>query len=153
MKNKEQLVLYFDEEKCSGCLSCMIACSYSHFGVIDLTKAHIRIVENPDKPASFIAAHCAHCEHPICEASCPTGALKKSEETGIVTINEMLCIGCKSCNYACPLSMPWFDEEAGVSRKCDLCQELGYPRCVMFCTTGALKLIPRVEARKLVGGD
>ena len=33
---------------------------------------------------------------------CPTGATTKDEETGIVSVDSELCIGCESCIKACP---------------------------------------------------
>ena len=68
--------------------------------------------------------------------------------TGIVKINTMQCIGCRSCNFACPISIPHYDPILKISLKCDLCE--GDPWCVKFCTTGALHYIPRKEARKLI---
>jgi len=143
---EEQGVLYYDPEKCSGCLFCMIVCSFKHFKVISEDKSHVKVFPNPDKPAYFISAHCAHCEYPACEAACPVNAIRKDEK-GIVKINTMQCIGCRSCNFACPISIPHYDPILKISLKCDLCE--GDPWCVKFCTTGALHYIPRKEARKL----
>ncbi|PCN50495.1 4Fe-4S ferredoxin, partial [Candidatus Geothermarchaeota archaeon ex4572_27] len=74
------------------------------------------------------------------------GAIWK-DEAGIVRINRLKCIGCKSCNYACPLSAPIFIEELRASSKCDLCD--GDPECVKFCSSGALRAYPREEALNL----
>lgn len=46
---------------------------------------------------------CQHCSEPACEAVCPTGATHKDEATGIVLVDENVCIGCDSCIAACPL--------------------------------------------------
>lgn len=148
--SSSQLVLYFDPEKCTGCGMCMVACSFHHFNAIDISRSKVRVYEDPDRPGFFVVAYCAHCEFPACEAACPVDAIEKNSETGLVTINPLLCIGCKSCNYACPIGMPIFDEERRVSHKCDFCRDIGTPRCVEFCTTGALSVATRREAVLLV---
>ena len=145
----EQEVIVFDAEKCSGCSYCMVVCAFHHHSDIDLDKSYIHVFMSEAKPVFFVNAHCTHCEHPICEAVCPTEpkAIIKDPKTGIVTIDTIRCIGCKSCNYACPLSIPLFDQITGVSNKCDFCD--GDPFCVKYCSTGALKLVSRREAKKL----
>lgn len=143
-----QKVLLHNPEKCSGCTLCMLICSFSHFNVCDYALSSIKIVNDPGRKGRFIAIYCSHCEFPICEASCPKNAIKKDKETGIVKINSMLCIGCKTCNVLCPIGVPWFHEKRRVSIKCDLCG--GLPYCVRFCSTGALTLVPREEARAKV---
>jgi len=144
-----QRVLAHDTERCTGCTFCMVICAFSHFNVCDYNLSSIKIVDDPEVRGRFIATYCSHCEHPICEATCPKNAVKKDPNTGIVRINSMMCIGCRSCNVLCPIGVPWFHDRRRVSMKCDLCDE--EPNCVRFCTTGALKFVPREEARlKLV---
>jgi len=147
---KSQKVLLYNPGKCSGCLYCMIVCSYSHFNEISLEKAHLEVVQDPFNINSFINAHCAHCYYPYCEAACPTDpkAIYKDEETGFVLINPSLCIGCKSCNYACPLSIPHFDETLKISVKCDACK--GDFLCAKYCSTGALRVVTREEALEAI---
>jgi carbon-monoxide dehydrogenase iron sulfur subunit len=144
----EQLVLYFDPELCTGCTYCMLACSFEHFKILDYNLSNLWINPDPDKPFYYIAAHCSHCEDPICMAACPADAITKDEETGIVNINQNACIGCRSCNVMCPISIPWRNDERKVSFKCDFCD--GDPKCVKFCPTGAMSLKTRKEARELL---
>jgi len=144
---KDQRVLLYDPHKCSGCFICMLVCSYTHYGFFDLSKSHIRVYENPRVPLSFISMYCVHCEHPICEAACPVNpkAISKDPKTGFVRIDRMRCIGCRSCVYACPISIPHFDDEYGVCSKCDACN--GMFLCAEFCSTGALRVVSRGEAK------
>ena len=140
-------VLLFDPRRCTGCRSCEVACSFKHYSVCDYTKSHIRHFFDPPT-GNFETAHCQHCEDPLCEAACPTEAIRKDLTTGIVKINPLKCIGCQACNFACPLSIPRFDAERRVSAKCDLCD--GDPECVKFCSTRALRYMSRDEARRLM---
>jgi Fe-S-cluster-containing dehydrogenase component len=126
----------------------MEVCSYWHFGICSLEKNHIKILEDPKKKAAFIGIHCAHCDTPLCMASCPAEAIKKDEKTGMVTIDNLKCIGCRTCIVACPVSNPWYDEVRKTVYKCDLCG--GDPQCVKFCPTAAIQYIPREKARELV---
>lgn len=146
----EQKVLFYDPQKCSGCKYCMLSCSFYHFGVLDLEKAYLRVYHDDTKPVTFVNAHCTHCEYPMCEAACPVDpkAIVKDPELGFVTIDKMRCIGCRSCQYACPISIPIFDEGFKISFKCDFCD--GDPRCAKFCSTGAIKVVSRGEAKKLM---
>lgn len=146
----KQRVIIYDPRKCSGCKYCMIACSFYHYGVIDLNKSYLHVYENEKRPGSFINVHCTHCEYPLCEAACPVEpkAIVKDPETGIVKIDKLRCIGCRSCIYACPISIPIFDEKYEVCVKCDFCD--GDPVCAKYCTTGALKVVSREEAKKIM---
>lgn len=146
----KQRVLVYDPRKCSGCKYCMIACSFYHYGVIDLNKSYLHVYENEKRPGSFINVHCTHCEYPLCEAACPVEpkAIVKDLKTGIVKIDKLRCIGCRSCIYACPISIPIFDETYEVCVKCDFCN--GDPVCAKYCTTGALKVVSREEAKKIM---
>lgn len=149
MLNVAQKVLVHDPERCSGCMLCMVICSFEHYRTFSFERSLIRIVENPKQRGKFVVIHCAHCEYPICEVVCPSNAILKEEETGIVRINPMKCIGCKNCIVMCPISALRFDHKHRVPVKCDLCN--GDPRCIKFCSTHALTFVYREEARKRYG--
>lgn len=146
-----QQVLIYDPEKCSGCYYCMIVCSFTHFEEANFEKAYLRVYPDESNPLVFINAHCTHCEHPFCVAACPIEpkAITKDDD-GLVTIDKMRCIGCKSCNYACPISIPIFEEANGISNKCNFCE--GDPQCAKYCSTGALQVVSRKEAGITRGG-
>lgn len=67
---------------------------------------------------------CNHCLNPSCVASCPSGALYKRGEDGIVLIDQKRCRGWRSCVAACPYKKSFYNWSTGKSEKCILC----YPR-------------------------
>ncbi len=67
---------------------------------------------------------CNHCSNPACVASCPSGALYKRGEDGIVLINQKRCRAWRSCVSACPYKKTYYNWSTGKSEKCLLC----YPR-------------------------
>ncbi len=67
---------------------------------------------------------CNHCLNPSCVASCPSGALYKRGEDGIVLIDQKRCRGWRSCIAACPYKKTFYNWSTGKSEKCVLC----YPR-------------------------
>ena len=67
---------------------------------------------------------CNHCLNPACVAACPSGALHKRAEDGIVLIDQDRCRGWRHCVAACPYKKTYFNWDTGKSEKCILC----YPR-------------------------
>ncbi len=49
----------------------------------------------------FVTLACMHCEAPPCRDVCPTLATQQTE-SGVVIIDENLCVGCGACVTACP---------------------------------------------------
>lgn len=56
--------------------------------------------------AYAVTFSCGHCDNPACVSVCPTGAHAKDPETGLVTVDAEVCIGCGSCVEACPYGAP-----------------------------------------------
>jgi len=80
---------------------------------------------------------CNHCLNPACVASCPSGALYKRGEDGIVLIDQKVCRAWRSCVAACPYKKTYFNWHTGKSEKCILCfprLETGQaPACFHSC--------------------
>ncbi len=80
---------------------------------------------------------CNHCLNPACVASCPSGALYKRGEDGIVLIDQKNCRGWRSCVAACPYKKSYYNWTTGKSEKCILCfprVETGQaPACFHSC--------------------
>ena len=64
---------------------------------------------------------CNHCLNPSCVAACPSGALYKRGEDGIVLIDQKVCRAWRSCVAACPYKKTYYNWFTGKSEKCILC--------------------------------
>jgi nitrate reductase beta subunit len=85
----------------------------------------------------YVPRICNHCANPSCVASCPSGALYKRGEDGIVLINQDTCKGWRACITACPYKKIYYNWKTGKSEKCILCYpklETGQiPNCFQSC--------------------
>jgi nitrate reductase / nitrite oxidoreductase, beta subunit len=85
----------------------------------------------------YLPRICNHCLNPACVASCPSGALYKRGEDGIVLINQAECRAWRMCVTACPYKKSYYNWNTGKSEKCILCfprLEAGYaPACMHSC--------------------
>ena len=136
---------HFNSEFCVGCRCCQIVCKEKKGLDIGILYRRVRDFETGAFPTPgyyHISSTCNHCDSPACLAFCPVAAIEKNEETGIVTIDTGICIGCKQCIDACPYKVPQFFEQANVADKCDFCQDLlandEGPVCVEACPQFAL---------------
>ena len=92
-----QYAFYFDSNKCSGCKTCQVACKETYKlpvnnlyrkvlnyqgGTWELNEAGSYVPNGVF--GYFVSMACNHCVDPACVANCPTGAMQKDEETGIV---------------------------------------------------------------------
>jgi len=72
----------------------------------------------------YLPRICNHCLNPACVASCPSGAIYKRGEDGVVLINQKVCRAWRMCVTACPYKKSYYNWGTGKSEKCILC----YPR-------------------------
>jgi nitrate reductase beta subunit len=72
----------------------------------------------------YLPRLCEHCLNPACVASCPSGAIYKREEDGVVLIDQDKCRGWRMCVSGCPYKKIYFNWDSGKSEKCTFC----YPR-------------------------
>jgi len=158
-----QLGLYFDQTRCVGCFTCVVACKDWHdIPAGPANWMNVRCIEQgkfPDVFVAYLVRPCYHCEDPLCRAHCPTGAISKSDENGIVTVNQDLCLGlseCGICKEVCPYGAPQFGAEPDARmQKCELCAERWQqgkkPICVEACLMRALDAGPMEELKKTYG--
>jgi anaerobic dimethyl sulfoxide reductase subunit B (iron-sulfur subunit) len=108
--------------------------------------------EFPSITRTFLSLACMHCGKPACLAVCPTDAISKRAEDGIVVVDRSKCNGCQECFSACPYNVPQFGED-GTMQKCDFCIEIDKgPACVKPCPTGALRYGPMEKLSELAAG-
>jgi nitrate reductase beta subunit len=72
----------------------------------------------------YLPRICEHCLSPSCVASCPSGAMYKREEDGIVLVDQDACRSWRMCVSGCPYKKVYFNWQSGKAEKCTLC----YPR-------------------------
>jgi len=86
---------------------------------------------------NYIPRICNHCLNPSCVAACPSGAIYKRAEDGIVLVNENKCRAWRMCVAACPYKKVYYNWASGKSEKCILCfprMETGQaPACAHSC--------------------
>ncbi len=72
----------------------------------------------------YLPRLCEHCLNPTCVAACPSGAIYKREDDGIVLIDQEKCRGWRMCVSGCPYKKIYYNWSSGKSEKCIFC----YPR-------------------------
>ena len=127
----------FYPEKCDGCNRCAEVCAEVKSGTKNLDQSRIR-VETGEKGGEFGLALCRQCGEPMCEMHCPSGALYKDEDTGVIHWIGEKCVGCQLCTLACPFGGITFSSVSEKVIKCDFCD--GDPACVKACPLGALEV-------------
>ena len=85
----------------------------------------------------YLPRICNHCLNPACVAACPSGAIYKRGEDGVVLVNQEKCRGWRMCVSACPYKKTYYNWNSGKSEKCILCFpriESGQaPACMHTC--------------------
>jgi nitrate reductase beta subunit len=85
----------------------------------------------------YVPRICNHCLNPACLAACPSGAIYKRGEDGIVLVSQDKCRAWRMCISACPYKKVYYNWSTGKSEKCILCyprQETGQaPACFHAC--------------------
>ena len=149
-----QYAFYFDSTRCTGCKTCELACK--DYKDLDKDTAFRKVFDYEGgawedagdgcyKTTGFVyhvSMSCNHCDNPACTGVCPTHAMHKDADTGLVSVDADKCIGCGYCHMACPYNAPKVDRSAGHSVKCNGCAERvaegKRPICVEACPLRAL---------------
>ncbi|RJX22133.1 MAG: 4Fe-4S dicluster domain-containing protein [Desulforudis sp.] len=159
MSGKMMLV---DVTKCTACRGCQSACknwnmlpgnetsftgNYENppdLGPSTWTRvAFNEVVEGTTVRWSFAKIQCMHCDDPVCAAVCPYMAISKNAQTGAVTVNRDVCIGCGFCQVFCPYEIPRVNNQNKKVYKCTMCHDRVasglLPACVQTCPVQALQ--------------
>jgi nitrate reductase beta subunit len=92
----------------------------------------------------FLPRICEHCLNPSCAASCPSGAIYKRAEDGIVLVDQDRCRGWRMCITGCPYKKVYFNHRTGKAEKCTFCfprVEIGLPTVCSETCVGRLRYI------------
>lgn len=149
--------VFVNPERCIGCRQCEIACAVEHSRSKDPGSAYMETpvprtrvhVEPGPVPSTAFPNRCRHCDPAPCLQVCPTGAITRDAELGLVLIDEGRCIGCAVCAVVCPFDVLTFhptedgpSPDTAVALKCDGCVERlrrnEVPACVEVCKVEAL---------------
>ena len=90
----------------------------------------------------YLPRICEHCLNPSCAASCPSGAIYKREEDGIVLVDQDRCRGWRMCVSGCPYKKVYFNHRTGKAEKCTFC----FPRIEVGPADGLLRDLRRPAA-------
>jgi Fe-S-cluster-containing dehydrogenase component/CRP-like cAMP-binding protein len=152
--------MFIDTDRCTACDDCVRACASAH-------NNNPRFVRHgPEHDNLMVANACMHCVDPVCLIGCPTGAIHRTQD-GLVTIDDITCIGCATCANSCPydnIRMVEIRDQKGdfivdqetqapivKATKCDLCLEQpGGPACQRACPHDALVRIDLRDREQLV---
>jgi Fe-S-cluster-containing hydrogenase component 2 len=126
--------LRIEPEKCTGCMRCELACSYSQTGMFSPAHAVIR-VSSLEMHTSYAPYTCVQCDEGWCMTACPVDAIVISPLSAKVVLEDQ-CVGCKLCTIACPYGTMHYDTERHKAVKCNLCG--GDPACATACPTAAI---------------
>ena len=134
--------VFSDLEECTGCQICEYVCSAVKEKGFNPLLSRIRTMRID--PTFNIAVACRLCEDPPCVTACPTKALSREEETGIIRVEEDKCNGCAWCIETCDFGSIALHPDKKTVVICDLCD--GDPKCISHCPREALYLATSEEA-------
>jgi anaerobic carbon-monoxide dehydrogenase iron sulfur subunit len=137
-KELQQWTILVDPDKCTGCESCVEACSARRGAKGDHKLSSIRVTRLEDN-GPFIPVLCSQCKEAPCVPVCPGAVLSREREYGLITVDEPRCSSCGSCLFSCAFDVLHLGGRRLAAEPCDLCG--GAPSCVEACAAGALKFV------------
>ena len=158
----KQYGMVIDTTRCMGCQTCVVACKVSNDAPGDIYWGHVLSLDGdavyrptgtfPQVKMNFRPTLCNHCAEPACVANCPTGAMQKDEDLGIVNNDKDICIGCMTCQKSCPYNHPQQFAD-GLSWKCVMCTDESPdatpdPACAKACPMRCIEFGPIEELRE-----
>lgn len=92
----------------------------------------------------YLPRICEHCINPSCLSSCPSGAIYKRDEDGIVLVDQDSCRSWRFCMSGCPYKKVYFNWKTNKAEKCTFCFpriENGQPTVCSETCVGRLRYI------------
>ncbi|WP_029268048.1 nitrate reductase subunit beta [Virgibacillus alimentarius] len=92
----------------------------------------------------YLPRICEHCLNPSCVASCPSGALYKRDEDGVVLVDQEACRGWRFCMNGCPYHKVYYNWNTHKAEKCNFCYprtEAGLPTICSETCVGRIRYI------------
>ena len=158
--NNGRQAMVIDLHRCTRCDDCVKACASVHDGNPKFVRQGIT-----HERLQFVQA-CMQCSDPVCMIGCPTGAIARDKDSGVVEIHEPICVGCGTCAASCPYEnirmAEVFDTQGRAYRdmqtgkpikkatKCDMCSgQPSGPACAAACPHDALVRIDLTQSAPL----
>lgn len=92
----------------------------------------------------YLPRICEHCINAPCVSSCPSGAMYKRDEDGIVLVDQNACRAWRYCITSCPYKKVYFNWKTNKAEKCTLCFpriENGQPTICSETCVGRIRYI------------
>lgn len=92
----------------------------------------------------YLPRICEHCLNPSCVASCPSGALYKRDEDGVVLVDQEECRGWRFYMSGCPYHKVYYNWNSHKAEKCNFCYprtEAGLPTICSETCVGRIRYI------------
>lgn len=92
----------------------------------------------------YLPRICEHCINAPCVSSCPSGAMYKRYEDGIVLVDQNACRAWRYCVTSCPYKKVYFNWKTNKAEKCTLCFpriENGQPTICSETCVGRIRYI------------
>ncbi len=141
-RHQDRKFVVSNKETCSGCCLCEYVCSMVNEKTFNPDKSRIRVTHMG--LLSNVAVSCRKCVDPLCVASCPKNALSQEESTGIIRVNEHVCVGCGWCVGACSFGALHLHHDKKIVYVCNSCTDINgkdEPQCVQWCPEKALQYV------------
>ena len=190
--DNDNVAMLYDATRCVGCKACMTTCKrvnldsgslayeqaeFDPDGLWDApadlsgdTRTLIKLHKESPTKWSYVKHSCMHCQKPSCVSVCPVSAMTRDPESGIVSYDKGICIGCRYCQIACAFNIPRFQWDKALPQivKCDMCKSTELPRtgttgCARVCPVDAIhfgkrgdllsEAQRRLDARAVIGMD
>ncbi len=92
----------------------------------------------------YLPRICEHCMNPACVSACPSGAMYKRDEDGIVLVDQNACRAWRHCVSSCPYKKVYFNWQTNKAEKCTLCFpriEAGMPTICSETCVGRIRYL------------